>query len=191
MPLFKCIHLVQVEGQDSLPNVGQPVLPCLGVELRNNFQLSVLHSLTGKERNVFKDFKDEMNYFGMFTGWSLTWLLENMWCNCIKTEISHSHQPTCIAFWAISSQRTNHCFFRRGSMISPERLRQGRRKQRETTNLRSLPHYSAASIVLFQEMKESKEKRIITLLEIPLRLRVCDLYTDGLCTKLHARHLAS
>lgn len=60
MPLFKCIHLVQVEGQDSLPNVGQPVLPCLGVELRNNFQLSVLHSLTGKERNVFKDFKDEM-----------------------------------------------------------------------------------------------------------------------------------
>lgn len=78
MPLFKCIHLVQVEGQDSLPNVVQPVLPCLGVELRNNFQLSVLHSLTGKERNVFKDFKDEMNYFGMFTGWSLTWLLENM-----------------------------------------------------------------------------------------------------------------
>lgn len=25
------------EGQESLPNVGQPVLPCVSVELRNDF----------------------------------------------------------------------------------------------------------------------------------------------------------
>lgn len=47
--MLKCINFLQVKVQDSLPDVGQPVLPCLGVELRDDFQLSVLHSLTGNE----------------------------------------------------------------------------------------------------------------------------------------------
>lgn len=55
-PLFKYIHFVQVKGQDSLPDVGQPILPCLGVEVRDDFQLSVLHSLTGKEIVTFECF---------------------------------------------------------------------------------------------------------------------------------------
>lgn len=66
-PLFKYKNFVQVKGQDSLPDVGQPILPFLGVEMRNDFQLSVFHNLTGKEilkfeclLNAFKKFNDEI-----------------------------------------------------------------------------------------------------------------------------------
>lgn len=102
---------------------------------------------------------------------------------------SHSHQPTCTAFLAISSQWTNHCFFRRGSMISPERLRKegGHEdiQKRETTNITVQPLFSYVS-----KMNEIKEKCIMILRQILLRLHVCELYTDGFCTKPHLRYLA-
>lgn len=36
-------------GQGRVPEVGQPVLPGLGVEVRDDLELSVLHSLTSSE----------------------------------------------------------------------------------------------------------------------------------------------
>lgn len=46
-------------GQDSPPDVGQPVIPCLSVVVRDDFQLLVLHSLTGKQAvSIFKHFID-------------------------------------------------------------------------------------------------------------------------------------
>lgn len=171
------IHL-----REHLPDVGQPVLPCFGVEMRDDFQLSILHSLGGTDK-MFSKMNDEMkclDNWSMFTGWPhiVTW-------NVSST--SHSHQPTCTAFLAIVSQRTNHCFFRRGSMISPERLRkEGGHKdiqKRETTNIIVQPLFSHVS-----KMKEIK-KCIMILRQVLLRLHVCELYTDGLCTKPHSKQV--
>lgn len=79
-----------------------------------------------------------INVVPVFKEWTLgqemTSLKNYIHCINLKTDLDNISQAptplTCIAFLAISWQRTNHCFFRRGSMTSPERLRQcGRREE--------------------------------------------------------------
>lgn len=86
--MFKLMTSVGGEVQARLPDVGQPVLPCLGVEVRNDFQLTVRHSLTVKERVAHECLRNCSRMRGH---------------HCRAGSMSQPQTPlTCIALLAIS-----------------------------------------------------------------------------------------